>query len=104
MKLNAIILTTALMMTASMQAMKQNEKTAILPVPQSIPADDLRQQVFKLKKANKNLQTSKKSNERTARCLTAIGVICCCPCLTLEWLCKTICPTITININTNQQN
>ena len=56
LRINILILASALMMTASMQAMEQNEKTAILPVSQSIPAEEeMYQQTFKFKQANKEL-------------------------------------------------
>ncbi len=67
LRINAIILTTALMMTASMQAMEQNEKTAILPVSQSIPADDLRQQVFKLKEDPNQLEDITEHSQRSVK-------------------------------------
>jgi hypothetical protein len=67
LRINAIILTTALMMTASMQAMEQNEKTAILPVSQSIPAEDLRQQVFKLKEDPNQLEDITEYSQRSVK-------------------------------------
>jgi len=55
------------MMTASMQAMEQNEKTAILPVSQSIPAEDLRQQVFKLKEDPNQLEDITEYSQRSVK-------------------------------------
>jgi|GEM_PF-2657976 hypothetical protein len=118
MKLNALILTSALMMTASMQAMEQQESTPILPAKQSLPADcipaeglvvnkeeNIRQQAFKLQQQVAVIKAAKASQKRKVNAAICISAICCCPCLVLECISDMFCPkTIVVVQNSSSNN
>jgi len=120
MKLYISILATSLMITASMQAMEQSETAPLNPqvIPtQQLPKDcipagglivnkqeEIHQQAFKFKQQTAQLKAAKASQDRKACCLTGLAAFCCCPCLVLECIRDSICPTIVIVNQTPPNN
>jgi hypothetical protein len=87
-----------------------------LPKPQPLPSDcipnegilvdtteNLNQQAFKFKQQSAQLKAAVDAKDRKFAAVTCIGAICCCPCLVLECIRDSICPTIVI-VNQNGSN
>jgi hypothetical protein len=95
MKLNTLILATALMMTASAQAMEQKELDSLnqkenekISIPQSIEQGNLEQEIAAFRTQAATLKASQQAKNRKFNCMICALWTCCCPCMTCAWLCN----------------